>query len=267
MGTADDAPQGPVIIRQTVFVFPREQFDPNYVRLVTRGRNPATAVACLLGFFKLVCEDGYKEMLRASCLDGNWLDEVDVARVSGAPVRRQLRALSDDSEPRATMDDFYVLLGVLLRNLACVPGHPLGHYWFLKRVAELLKLFPGVSEPPSRAAVQPGAGGRRLQLRPAMAPHQGGPLPRPAREPVRNADITTKVTTAVTAAISTLKSDLNAEIETRFNAIHQTIRETTTSFAVLKSSTEAALADFSVQLAIHRTPSNSRQTPAPTPIT
>ncbi|KAH8039842.1 hypothetical protein HPB51_009098 [Rhipicephalus microplus] len=82
-----------------------------------------------------------------------------------------------------------------------------------------------------------------------------------------DADITTKVTTAVTAAISTLKSDLNAEIETRFNAIHQTIRETTTSFAVLKSSTEAALADFSVQLAIHRTPSNSRQTPAPTPIT
>ncbi|KAL3197389.1 hypothetical protein MRX96_014709 [Rhipicephalus microplus] len=98
----------------------REKFDPNYVRLVTRGRDPATAVACLLGFFKLVCEDGYKE----------------------------LRALSDDSEPRATMDDFYVLLGVLLRNLACVPGDPLGHYWFLMRVAELLKIFPGVSEAP-----------------------------------------------------------------------------------------------------------------------
>ncbi|KAH7942682.1 hypothetical protein HPB51_028629 [Rhipicephalus microplus] len=148
MGTVDDTPQGPVIIRQTVFVFPREQFDPNYVRLVTRGRDPATAVACLLGFFKLVCEDGYKVMLRASCFDGNWLDEVDVGRVSGASVRRQLRALSDDSEPAATMDDFHVLLGVLLRNLACVPGHPLRHYWFLMRVTELLKLFTGVSEPP-----------------------------------------------------------------------------------------------------------------------
>nr|XP_037290909.1 uncharacterized protein LOC119186373 [Rhipicephalus microplus] len=148
MKTADDASQGPVIIRQTVFVFPREQFDPNYVRLVTRGRDPATAVACLLGFFKLVCEEGYKVMLRASCFDGNWLDEVDVGHVSGASVRRQLRALSDDSEPAATMDDFHVLLGVLLRNLACVPGHPLGHCWFLMRVVELLKLFPGVSEPP-----------------------------------------------------------------------------------------------------------------------
>ncbi|KAH8031139.1 hypothetical protein HPB51_013256 [Rhipicephalus microplus] len=70
----------------------------------------------------------------------------------------------------------------------------------------------------------------------------------PQLHSTQNADITTKVTTAVTAAISTLKSDLNAEIETRFNAIHQTIRETTTSFAVLKSSTEAALADFSVQV-------------------
>ncbi|KAL3197394.1 hypothetical protein MRX96_014714 [Rhipicephalus microplus] len=117
METADDAPQGPVIIRQTVFVFPREQFDPNYVRLVTRGRDPATAVACLLGFFKLVCEDGYKVVLRASCLDGNWLDEVDVGRVSGAPVRRQLRALSDDSEPADTVDDF-------IRAPGCAAAQP-----------------------------------------------------------------------------------------------------------------------------------------------
>ncbi|KAH7932395.1 hypothetical protein HPB52_024637 [Rhipicephalus sanguineus] len=80
-------------------------------------------------------------------------------------------------------------------------------------------------------------------------------------------DITATVTTAVTAAISTLRSDLTAQLETRFNAIHQIILETNNSFAVLKSSTEAALADFSVQLAIHHTPSNSRQPPATAPIT
>ncbi|KAH7942684.1 hypothetical protein HPB51_028631 [Rhipicephalus microplus] len=55
---------GSVFVHQTVYVFPPpgQPFDPNCVRLVTRGRDPATTVACMLGFFKLVCEDGYKQV-------------------------------------------------------------------------------------------------------------------------------------------------------------------------------------------------------------
>ncbi|KAH6948709.1 hypothetical protein HPB50_025923 [Hyalomma asiaticum] len=57
-------------------------------------------------------------------------------------------------------------------------------------------------------------------------------------------DIATTVTAAVKAAISTLKSELTSELETRFNTIHQIVLETANSFTVLKSSTEAALADL-----------------------
>ncbi|KAH7942686.1 hypothetical protein HPB51_028633 [Rhipicephalus microplus] len=165
MATADGAPPRLVFARQAVFVFPREQFDPNCVRLVTRSRDAATAVAYLLGFFKLVSEDGYEQVndgvthlscrsgpedcfskvVRASDVDGVWLDEV---RVSGAFVRRQLRALRADSEPRATMDDLYVLLGVLLCNLPRARGSNQNRDWFQNRVNDLVRLFPGVSEPP-----------------------------------------------------------------------------------------------------------------------
>lgn len=144
LATADAL--GSVLTRQTVYVFPPlGQFDPNCVRLVTQGRDPATAVACLLGFFKLVCADGYEQVVRASDVDGVWLDEV---HVSGAFVRRQLRALRADSEPAATMDDFYVLLSVLLCNLPRVRGSNLNRDWFQNRVNDLVELFPGVSEPP-----------------------------------------------------------------------------------------------------------------------
>ncbi|KAH8037034.1 hypothetical protein HPB51_008458 [Rhipicephalus microplus] len=145
MATADGAPPRSVFVRQAVFVFPREQFDPNCVRLVTRSRDPATAVAYMLGFFKLVCEDGYEQVFRASDVDGVWLDEV---RVSGAFVRRQLRALGADSEPRATMDDLYVLLGVLLCNMPRARGSNQNRDWFQYRINDLVQLFPGVSEPP-----------------------------------------------------------------------------------------------------------------------
>ncbi|KAL1483135.1 hypothetical protein MTO96_002205 [Rhipicephalus appendiculatus] len=174
LATADAL--GSVLARQTVYVFPGQQFDPNCVRLVTRGRDPATAVACLLGFFKLVCEDGYEQVVRANDVDGVWLDEV---HVSGAFVRRQLRALSADSEPAATMDDFYVLLSVMLCNLPRARGSNLNRDWFQNRVNDLVELFHGVSEPPSRAAVRRGAGGRRLQLRRAGGPTPGRPSATP----------------------------------------------------------------------------------------
>ncbi|KAH8036886.1 hypothetical protein HPB51_006155 [Rhipicephalus microplus] len=138
---------GSVFVHQTVYVFPPpgQPFDPNCVRLVTRGRDPATAVACMLGFFKLVCEDGYKQMVRASEVDGVWLNDV---HVSGVFVRRELRSLCADSVPAATMDDFYVLLSVLLCNLPRVRGSNLNRDWFENRVNDLVELFPGVSEPP-----------------------------------------------------------------------------------------------------------------------
>ncbi|XP_070379991.1 uncharacterized protein [Dermacentor albipictus] len=136
---------GAALPRQTVYVFPPlGQFDPNCVRLVTEGRDPATAVACLLGFFKLVCEAGYEQVVRASDLDGVWLDEV---HVSGAFVRRQLRALRADPPP-ATMDDFHVLLSVLLCNLPRARGSNLNRDWFQHRIDDLVALFPAVSEPP-----------------------------------------------------------------------------------------------------------------------
>ncbi|KAL3197391.1 hypothetical protein MRX96_014711 [Rhipicephalus microplus] len=184
---------GSVFVHQTVYVFPPagQPFDPNCVRLVTRGRDPATAVACMLGFFKLVCEDGYKQMVRASEVDGVWLNDV---HVSGVFVRRELRSLCADSEPAATMDDFYVLLGVLLCNLPRARGSNLNRDWFQNRINDLVELFPGVSEPPSRAPLWRGAGGRHLQLRREVAPHQGGPLPRPAQEPLRGACSTLQYT-------------------------------------------------------------------------
>ncbi|KAH6942323.1 hypothetical protein HPB50_003909 [Hyalomma asiaticum] len=146
MAAAADALDS-VLTRQTVYVFPPlGQFDPNCVRLVTQGRDPATAVACLLGFFKLVCEAGYEQVVRASDIDGVWLDEV---HVSGAFVRRQLRALHADTEPAATMDDFYVLLSVLLCNLPRARGSNLKPDWFQNRINDLVEMFPGVSGPPA----------------------------------------------------------------------------------------------------------------------
>ncbi|KAH7942683.1 hypothetical protein HPB51_028630 [Rhipicephalus microplus] len=47
------------------------------------------------------------------------------------------------------------------------------------------RALPGSLGAPSRAPVWRGASGRHLQLRRQVAPHQGGPLPCPAEEPLR----------------------------------------------------------------------------------
>ncbi|XP_077489147.1 uncharacterized protein LOC144099833 [Amblyomma americanum] len=74
-----------------------------------------------------------------------WLDEV---HVSSAFVRRQLRSLGADGAPEATMDDFYLLLSLMLCNLPRGRGSKLGTDWFQNRVNDLLEFFPNVSEPP-----------------------------------------------------------------------------------------------------------------------
>ncbi|XP_077526914.1 uncharacterized protein LOC144138487 [Haemaphysalis longicornis] len=137
---------GSALPRQVVYVFPPlNHFDPNCLRLVTESNDAETAVACLLGFFKVVCEQGYQEVVRGSDQDGVWLDEV---HVSGAFVRRQLRALGVEGQPPATRDDFYLLLSVMLCNLPRARGSNLNRDWFEHRVADLLEFFPGVSAPP-----------------------------------------------------------------------------------------------------------------------
>ncbi|KAM7297591.1 hypothetical protein ISCGN_022742 [Ixodes scapularis] len=109
--------------RQMVYVFPPlGQLEPSCVRLVTDSADASTAVACLLGFFRAVCRDGYRLVLEASEREGVWLVEVPVGPEY---LRRKLRSLrpsggEPDSSP--TMDDFYLLLGVMLCNLPRVRG-------------------------------------------------------------------------------------------------------------------------------------------------
>ncbi|KAL3197794.1 hypothetical protein MRX96_044724 [Rhipicephalus microplus] len=52
-------------------------------------------------------------------------------------------------EPPATMDDVYVLFGVLLCNLHSEAGTIFNRDWFQNRVNDLVQLFPGVSVPPT----------------------------------------------------------------------------------------------------------------------
>ncbi|CAN8002241.1 unnamed protein product, partial [Ixodes hexagonus] len=135
--------------RQVVYIFPPlELFDPASVRLVTDGGDASTAVACLLGFFRLVCEHGYRQLLEASERDGIWLVEVPV---SPEYLRRKLRSLrpsGGEPDSRPTMDDFYLLLSVMLCNLPRVRGSNLSREWFQNRVNDLVQLFPEVSAPP-----------------------------------------------------------------------------------------------------------------------
>ncbi|KAL1415047.1 hypothetical protein MTO96_006995 [Rhipicephalus appendiculatus] len=146
LGVAATRPVGVMTARQMVFVFPElKQFDPNCIRLVTRGRDPDTTVACFLGFLKLVCEHDYEKVLRASHEDGVCLEEV---QVNSAFVRQHLCELMTTAEPDATMDDFYLLLSVMLCNLPRARGSNLGRGWFQSRVNDLLTLFPAVSGPP-----------------------------------------------------------------------------------------------------------------------
>ncbi|KAL3197797.1 hypothetical protein MRX96_044727 [Rhipicephalus microplus] len=52
-------------------------------------------------------------------------------------------------EPPATMDDVYVLFGVLLCNLHSEAGTIFNRDWFQNRINDLVQLFPGVSVPPA----------------------------------------------------------------------------------------------------------------------
>ncbi|KAH6923569.1 hypothetical protein HPB50_002391 [Hyalomma asiaticum] len=131
---------------QLVYVYPRlRDFDPSCVRLVTRRREPSKFVAYFLGFLRLVFGASYQEILHASDQDEVWLEE---KRRSPAAVQEDLRQVVSDQEPPATMDDFYLLLGVMLCNLARPRGSNPNADWFRNRVSDLVAMFPGVSEPP-----------------------------------------------------------------------------------------------------------------------
>ncbi|KAL1467413.1 hypothetical protein MTO96_042200 [Rhipicephalus appendiculatus] len=129
--------------RQKVYIFPHfEDFDPNWIHMVTRRGDPDTAVACLLGFVKLVCGADYQKVVDGSVKDGLQLEEVPV---SSWDVRQQMPGLVTDSETTATMDDFYVLLGMLLSNLSRPPSSNMNRAWFQNRAKDLIALFPAVS--------------------------------------------------------------------------------------------------------------------------
>ncbi|KAL1416531.1 hypothetical protein MTO96_027894 [Rhipicephalus appendiculatus] len=131
---------------QKMYVFPpRGEFTPNWIRLVTRSRDPGTAVPCLLGFVELVCGTYFQEVLNSADKDGVLLEQVTVNSVE------QLQDFTSESGPAATMDDFYVLLGMLLCNLSCPHGSDMNHSWFKNRAKELVLLFPNISgEVPAR---------------------------------------------------------------------------------------------------------------------
>ncbi|KAL1484626.1 hypothetical protein MTO96_032491, partial [Rhipicephalus appendiculatus] len=69
------------------------------------------------------------------------LQEVKEVSVEGC---QQLPDQTTDSEPAATMDDFYVLLGIMLCNLSCPRN--MNPDWFQNCTNDLVGLFPDVSE-------------------------------------------------------------------------------------------------------------------------
>ncbi|KAH7964610.1 hypothetical protein HPB51_027153 [Rhipicephalus microplus] len=124
-----------------VYAFPlREQdFHPNWIRLVTRSGDVDTAAAFLLGFIKLFCRDDYYKVLQGSAEDGLWLEALKIDSLN-------LSNVMSGSEPVATMDDVFVLIGVMLCNVNSKEGT--SYDWFRNRVDDLVPLFPLVSEPP-----------------------------------------------------------------------------------------------------------------------
>ncbi|KAL1482924.1 hypothetical protein MTO96_033473 [Rhipicephalus appendiculatus] len=126
---------------QKVFVFPRlSEFDPNRIHLIMRSHDPEIAVSWLLGFVDLVCGADF-EVLNSADKDGVRLQEVKEVSVEGC---QQLPDQTTDSEPAATMDDFYVLLGIMLCNLSCPRN--MNPDWFQNCMNDLVGLFPDVSE-------------------------------------------------------------------------------------------------------------------------
>ncbi|KAH7947917.1 hypothetical protein HPB52_016812 [Rhipicephalus sanguineus] len=110
-----------------MFVFPPPgEFDTNCIRLVLRSCDPETAVACLLGFIKMVRGSDFQKVLNSADKDGVWLEQV---RVTTVEMRQQLHDLMPDSEPTVTMDDLHVVLGMLLCSLSCTQGSDMNHGW------------------------------------------------------------------------------------------------------------------------------------------
>ncbi|KAL3204866.1 hypothetical protein MRX96_041147 [Rhipicephalus microplus] len=87
-----------------------QDFDPNWIRLVTRGGDVDTAVAFLFGLIKLFCRADYYKVLQGSEDDCLWLEEVKIDN-------RRLQKVMSGSQPVATMDDVFVLFGVMLCNV------------------------------------------------------------------------------------------------------------------------------------------------------
>ncbi|XP_064480051.1 uncharacterized protein LOC135393574 [Ornithodoros turicata] len=131
--------------KQMVYVFP-EAFSPECVRLVTDTEDGSAAVACLLGFFKLVAPQGYLQVLQACDRDGLWLDEVAVTEEF---LDRELACLElAPSYIQPNMDDFYLLFTVMLCNLPRVKGSNLNRDWFQNRANDLVDVFKNCSKPP-----------------------------------------------------------------------------------------------------------------------
>ncbi|KAL1477176.1 hypothetical protein MTO96_035956 [Rhipicephalus appendiculatus] len=82
------------IANQKVFVF--LEFDPNWIRLVTRSIDPDTAVTCLLGFVELVCGADFQKVSVSARKDGLVLEQV---KLNGAEVRQQFKDLLINFEP------------------------------------------------------------------------------------------------------------------------------------------------------------------------
>ncbi|KAH7947565.1 hypothetical protein HPB52_013371 [Rhipicephalus sanguineus] len=68
-----------MVPRLTVYAFPRRKrdFDPNWIRLVTKGVHLDRALACLLGFIKLFCRPDDSKVLQGSDADCLQLEEID----------------------------------------------------------------------------------------------------------------------------------------------------------------------------------------------
>ncbi|XP_075744091.1 uncharacterized protein LOC142802895 [Rhipicephalus microplus] len=133
----------PAMTTQKVFVFPSlGQFNATWIRLVTRSMDPVTAVPCLLGFIDLMCGDDFKKVLDSADKEGLVLEPL---KLSKGELRQRLRDLMTDWYLPATMDDFYVLLGILLCNLSCRRGSDVNRGWYQTRAKDLVGLFPNVS--------------------------------------------------------------------------------------------------------------------------